>query len=391
LFFCGTFWALYDNIFLQFFFLYLPPVNSGNNLKKMAGKLIRGIQQVGIGVKDVDEAFAWYRKSFGTNIEIFDEEAVAEFMLPYTGGTSKKRRAVLAINMQGGGGFEIWQHKERVPVGAAFEPELGDLGIFVTKLKSKNVEKSHTELTSKGLQPSDIKYDPNGRPVFFIKDPYGNIFQVVEGDGWVRDENHSLGNVNGVIIGVSDIENAQTIYGDILEYDDVIYRKEGVFDDLSWLPGGQRKVKRILLGHTQNRKGGFSKLYGPSQIELVQVMDKSPRKIFENRMWGDFGFIHLCYDIQNMGALKAECEEKGCKFTVDSYNGQDGESFDMGEAAGHFSYIEDPDGTLIEFVETHKVPLLPKIGWYYNLKKRSPEKDVPNWILNALRFNKVKD
>ena len=30
----------------------------------------------------------------------------------------------------------------------------------------------------------------------------------------------------------------------------------------------------------------------------------------------------------------------------------------MGDAAGQFAYIEDPDGTLIEFVETHKVPLV---------------------------------
>ena len=41
----------------------------------------------------------------------------------------------------------------------------------------------------------------------------------------------------------------------------------------------------------------------------------------------------------------------GYSLTVDS-----NESFDMGDAAGRFSYIEDPDGTLIEFVETHKLP-----------------------------------
>ena len=45
----------------------------------------------------------------------------------------------------------------------------------------------------------------------------------------------------------------------------------------------------------------------------------------------------------------------------------------MGEAAGHFTYIEDPDGALIEFVETHKVPVLKKLGWYIHLKDRDPE------------------
>lgn len=57
-----------------------------------------------------------------------------------------------------------------------------------------------------------------------------------------------------------------------------------------------------------------------------------------------------------MQEMKTLCESKGHPFTVDSAS-----SFDMGEAAGHFTYIEDPDGTLIEFVETHKVPVLKKL------------------------------
>jgi hypothetical protein len=63
----------------------------------------------------------------------------------------------------------------------------------------------------------------------------------------------------------------------------------------------------------------------------------------------------------------------------------------MGEAAGHFSYIEDPDGTLIEFVETLKIPLLKKIGWYLDLTKRHPEKNLPGWMLRMLNLQKVKD
>jgi hypothetical protein len=62
----------------------------------------------------------------------------------------------------------------------------------------------------------------------------------------------------------------------------------------------------------------------------------------------------------------------------------------MGEAAGHFSYIEDPDGTLIEFVETHKVPILKKINWYMDLRNRDPKKSLPTWMVRALGFNRVK-
>jgi hypothetical protein len=66
------------------------------------------------------------------------------------------------------------------------------------------------------------------------------------------------------------------------------------------------------------------------------------------------------------------------------------DSFDMGEAAGNFAYIEDPDGALIEFVETHKIPVVKKIGWYIDLRKRLPSKALPDWMLKLLSFNRVK-
>jgi hypothetical protein len=62
----------------------------------------------------------------------------------------------------------------------------------------------------------------------------------------------------------------------------------------------------------------------------------------------------------------------------------------MGEAAGRFSYIEDPDGTLIEFVQTHKIPIMKKWGWFINLKKRNTDKPLPNWMLRSMALNRVK-
>lgn len=159
------------------------------------------------------------------------------------------------------------------------------------------------------------------------------------------------------------------------------------FDDLDGIPGGDLKFRRVLLRHSKLRDGGFSKLFGPTEIELVQVLDKrrTPKKIFEDRYWGDLGFIHLCFDVQGMDALKAECESKGFPFTVDSAN-----SFDMGDAAGRFTYIEDPDGTWIEFVETHKVPVAKKLGLFIDMTKRDPKKPLPNWMLRAFSINRMK-
>jgi hypothetical protein len=104
-------------------------------------------------------------------------------------------------------------------------------------------------------------------------------------------------------------------------------------------------------------------LLGTTQIELIQPLERSPKKIFQDRIWGELGYIHLCFDIQGMDLLKEECKDKGLSFTVNS-----ADSFDRGVAAGYFSYITDPDGTPIEFVETHKLPIVEKLGWYMNLK-----------------------
>ncbi len=184
------------------------------------------------------------------------------------------------------------------------------------------------------------------------------------------------------MIGVSNIDSSINFYSDILGYDTVVYDVEDVFHDLERVAGYQERYRRVLLKH-EARSGAFSPLLGTSTIELIQAVDRKPKKIFENRLWGDLGFIHLCFDIIGMDKLKKECEKAGHPFTVDSSN-----SFDMGEAAGHFSYVEDPNGTLIEFVETHKIPIIKPIGWYLNLKKRGQEKPLSKIffkLLNATR------
>jgi catechol 2,3-dioxygenase-like lactoylglutathione lyase family enzyme len=353
----------------------------------MSKPIISGIQQVGIGIPDVHAAFRWYLQHFGMDIPVFEEAAEANLMLPYTGGKPHQRHAILAINMKGGGGFEIWQYTSRTPVPVAFEIQLGDIGHFVTRIKSSDVKQSYAFLKSKGVDVlGEVRQSPDGQFHFFVQDPWGNIFQVVPGQDWFAKGKQLTGGTEGALLGITDMEKSMCFYSDILGYDTVVYDKTGNFADLHDLPGGQTEVRRVLLRHSKRRSGAFSRLLGSSHIELIQVKNKTPRKIFKNRWWGDRGFIHLCFDIVGMPEMKERCAAKGYPFTVDSAN-----SFDMGEAAGHFSYIEDPDGTLIEFVETHKVPILKKLGWYLNLRKRPADKPLPNWMLKSMALNRVKD
>ena len=99
------------------------------------GKIICGIQQMGIGVPNVENSWAWYRKNFGVNVKIFEEAAEAPLMTKYTGGKVHSRTATLALSMDGGGGFEIWQFTSRDTEKANFTIKLGDYGMIACKIK----------------------------------------------------------------------------------------------------------------------------------------------------------------------------------------------------------------------------------------------------------------
>jgi catechol 2,3-dioxygenase-like lactoylglutathione lyase family enzyme len=349
---------------------------------------ISGIQQIGIGTTNLYESWKWYADIFGTNIRILEDNTVAERMLRYTGNQPQRRHAAITVNLQGGGGLEIWQYSERKPQCVDFDIQIGDLGIFCAKMKSRNVAQFYNEVKQKYAQISPLYVAPNNAPTFYILDPFGNYFQVVEDTYLFWDRKQNGGGCIGAQIGVSDIEKALQVYRDILGYDIIVYDETGVFEDFAFIRGGEQIYRRVLLQHSEKRMGAFSEMFGPSQIELVVALERTPKKIYEGRFWGDPGFIQICFDITNMNAFQQICIDKGYPFTVDSCPG--GETFDMGDAAGRFAYIEDPDGTLIEFVETHKIPVLKKLNWYINLKKRDPKKALPKIMLKALAFNKVK-
>jgi catechol 2,3-dioxygenase-like lactoylglutathione lyase family enzyme len=317
-------------------------------------------------------------------LPVFEEAAEATLMLPYTGGQPQSRHAILALNMQGGGGMEIWQYTGRTPQSPDFQVQLGDLGIYSAKIKTRDVEATFHALRKRGVSMlGSPMEDPSGCLHFYVQDPWRNVFEVVGASDWFSHKNGiHTGGIYGCTLGVADMEQSLLFYRELLGYDQIVYDTSGTFPDYQPLTGGFGGFRRILLRHSQKRQGPFSRLLGDSEIELVQTIDRQPVKIFKDRFWGDLGFIHLCFDITGMSELKRRCEAAGHPFTVDSSN-----SFDMGEAAGHFAYIEDPDGALIEFVETHKIPIVKKMGWYLDLRKRDKaHKPLPYWMLRAMEL-----
>ena len=348
--------------------------------------LICGIQQVGVGVQDFAREVGWCGRALGIDVRVFEEKGQDELMLPYTGGVPQERRALLAVNIQGGAGLEIWQYTRRTPRPLDFTVLPGDLGICCVRIKARDPVDARTRMEAAGVPDmGPARTDPSGEPVFYLRDPQGLAFQVVHGLEWLSRGHSPTGGVSGCMIGVSRLDRSLPFYRDLLGYDRIVYDKEGKFEDFADLGAGSSRMRRVLLEPRAPARGAFSPLLGSSRLELVQALDRTPRRIFADRFWGDPGFIHLCLDVRGLDALKIHCQAAGFPFTADS-----GDNFTMDGAAGRFAYVEDPDGTLIEFVETYRLDIVKKLGLHIDLRRRRPDKPLSRLMLRALGLNRIK-
>ena len=226
---------------------------------------------------------------------------------------------------------------------------------------------------------------PGNTASFWVMDPWGNRCKVMEDSSWFNLKELPMGGVQGAVIGVSNMAESLQLYKDVLGATEVIYDQTGLFHDIPDHQVQRQEYRRVLLRSKGEASGPFGRLLGLYQIELVECLSRQPKKIFEGRHWGDAGFIHLCFDVIDMDNLEKDLNKKGFPFTVDS-----GKTFDMGDSGGRFTYIEDPDGTLIEFVETHKVPIMKKFGWFLDLRKRVRSKPLPDWMVRMLGMSKIR-
>lgn len=348
---------------------------------------INGFQHIGVAVSDMDHSLKFYRKYFGLDIPFFDSVAAAPLMQSHTQGDVITKRASMVLNLAGGCAMEVIQATSFTAKGPSFQPELGDLGIYVTQVKCPDITAAHQFATNQGdVKTTSLRKRFDGSDTFFLFDPDGNVFQYVTGGEWYTQPRGISGGVMGCTIGVSDMDRALELYRDILGYDKIALDVEGVHQEWSGLPGAERNFRRVVLEQSRPPGGGFAKISARNFIELVEDKDRKPRRIFEDRIWADLGFVHLGLDVRGMKPLGEALAGKGFAFRCDS-----NDALDMGNTKVHCTYIDDPDETWLEMIEVHKVPIVEKWGIYLNVAKRDPEKPLPDFMLKALRFSRIKD
>ena len=54
-------------------------------------------------------------------------------------------------------------------------------------------------------------------------------------------------------------------------------------------------------------------------------------------------------------------------------------------------FLEEPAPSEAEMIEVYKIPIIEKLGIYLNVAKRKPSQSLPDLMLKALKFTRVKD
>ena len=152
---------------------------------------IHGIQHLGVGVPDHESSWKWYRKFFGMDIPLFNDEAEAPLMTIYTKGKVISKRAAMVLNIKGGCAMEIVSPSTFKASHAKTNFQLGDLGIFMGMIKTPNLAKAYDFFQSNnGNVISKVIPTPYGHDSFYVKDLDDLIWQIIPAKDFYTNYNH---------------------------------------------------------------------------------------------------------------------------------------------------------------------------------------------------------
>lgn len=344
--------------------------------------MLNELIHLGMGVENADRQVAFLKEAFGFDVKAADVEGSQPMMNCYTNGELMHRRSLIVGNFQGGALLELIQ-----PMSSdilEFTPTFGDYGVYIAKIRSYQIQKSYDRLKKKfEADVSEMFTEPLGRNTFFIRDPEGNLFQLVEPQAEMQSclvQGKDTGGVLGCAIGVSDLAAATKFYCEKLGY---VLSGESLNGSNVWNDnylGVCTNVSRAFLTKKSVNGGLLSNLLGDSEIELIKTNDgREPVRIMKDRRWGDSGFIHLCFDSKDCSEAKDYLTKRGIEITTGARVNWDG-------LDSEFFYFEDPDRCYVEVNSFYTIPIYNPLRIRYKIRKNRVKPLAKKWF-SILKLN----
>ncbi len=321
--------------------------------------MINGIQHVGIGVRNREKSFDFYKNALGFSVPISKHTGNCSGVIPII-EKDEIRNVIIPLNPYGGALVEIFQYTSKVPVPIPVEVDFTYNGFLYYGLKVKNIEralyiieghggevitrpKPFTPMKDMGWKTAVFR-DIDGIYGILLEYPGNNI-----GYGYGRPK---VGGIEYIAVGVSNLAQSIEFYAHILGYDVIVYTYEGTSSEWDDLFGKGKKTKRALLKRHQKPQGQFRHYLKGGMIELLEVEGNMGKHNYDGRKWGDIGLMEVCFDVTDINATLESVSKKGAEIIVTPYKQ------DMGMYTNAtFAYIKDPDGSKLEFADISSLPV----------------------------------
>jgi catechol 2,3-dioxygenase-like lactoylglutathione lyase family enzyme len=295
----------------------------------------RGVDHVGVGVADIDEAKAFYGRV-----------GFSEVRFEYTGvvpGPNREARVAMLANPGatpiGPGAIKLVQVLDGdgpppAPAGGGW----GELGICEICLHARGVEQVHRDLVAAGaeslMEPLAADVEPNGvsLDIAYVADPWGGKLELIEWTGLWRSlpGPARAEGVNHVAFGVLDLERTRAFYGR-LGFGEMLFESTEFFEPMApWYPGEPPGQHMIMLLSAQG-----------AGIEPVVLDPEGPDLRGE---WGHIGPFEFAVGVTSLERGLAELRDLGVE-TGDPV------TLDVGSGEWRYASFRDPDDLYVTLVE----------------------------------------
>lgn len=311
--------------------------------------MITAFQHVGMGVRDTESSYRFYRDLMGFRVKLSDQTSYLEEMAPIVGALVEMR-ALMAMNAKGGAAIEIIEHTSTRPMEPPQPVEWGDIGYLEIGLKAFQLESLYLDLKNKGVEfltpVRSMELSTGGQQRYaYLRDPDGLLVQLVEEPGGKKP---AVGGVRHVALGVRDMEKSRDFYREVLGFRRTIHEFKGRIPEMDEVTGG-KEMEMVILGHVPEGECALP-LLESGVLKLVHTPEYEGKFVYEGRRWGDVGLMEMALDTSDLAETVNRLLSRGAELYHPPTR------VDMGSGTrGAFAYIKDPDGNVVEMVEVEKV------------------------------------
>jgi catechol 2,3-dioxygenase-like lactoylglutathione lyase family enzyme len=310
--------------------------------------VFRGVDHIGIGVGDIDEALEFYGRHVGFAEVVFDYSGPLPGLEALAGRTPQARVAMVASAAAtpiGPGRIKLVQVLDGdgpppPPEGQAW----GEIGVCEVCLHVRGVQGVHDRLVAAGCEelmapmsaavvPNDVALD-----ISYVADPWGTKIEMIEWTGLWRSlpGKPRAEGVNHVAFGVSDMEATRAFYGQ-LGFDELLFESTDFFDPMApwyrppWYTG-ELPAQHMILPM-------------PAQGAAIEPVVLDPPGHDCRGEWGHLGPMEFAVGVSNLDRAVTRLREEGVELHGDPH------TVEVGTGEWRYAYFVEPDGNYVSLVE----------------------------------------